>query len=236
MVSIVVPVYNAEKYLEDCLISLVDQTYENIEIILVDDGSVDDSGRICDCWAEKDDRIIVYHKKNEGVSATRNFGIQRARGKFLMFVDADDMLVLNAVEYMVKEIIKDEFFLKQKSKSCTKEDLYIANELLETIQAYKEQCVGMAANMIGYLKTMMVVLDENKYLILINPVILKTSGKTYQTEEGCLSLQGVRKTQRYESIKVSYLDQDFKKKIKTFKGYTAQIIQHELDHFEGKII
>ena len=94
----------------------------------------------------------------------------------------------------------------------------------------------MAANMIGYLKTMMVVLDENKYLILINPVILKTSGKTYQTEEGCLSLQGVRKTQRYESIKVSYLDQNFKKKIKTFKGYTAQIIQHELDHFEGKII
>lgn len=107
MVSIVVPVYNAEKYLEDCLISLVDQTYENIEIILVDDGSVDDSGRICDCWAEKDDRIIVYHKKNEGVSATRNFGIQRARGKFLMFVDADDMLVLNAVEYMVKEMIKN---------------------------------------------------------------------------------------------------------------------------------
>ena len=107
MVSIVVPVYNAEKYLEDCLISLVDQTYENIEIILVDDGSVDDSGRICDSWAEKDDRIIVYHKKNEGVSATRNFGIQRARGKFLMFVDADDMLVLNAVEYMVKEMIKN---------------------------------------------------------------------------------------------------------------------------------
>ena len=107
MVSIVVPVYNAEKYLEDCLISLVDQTYENIEIILVDDGSVDDSGRICDSWAEKDDRIIVYHKKNEGVSTTRNFGIQRARGKFLMFVDADDMLVLNAVEYMVKEMIKN---------------------------------------------------------------------------------------------------------------------------------
>lgn len=78
---------------------------------------------------------------------------------------------------MVKEIIKDEFFLKQKSKSCTKEDLYIANELLETIQAYKEQCVGMAANMIGYLKTMMVVLDQNKYLILINPVILKINGK-----------------------------------------------------------
>lgn len=137
---------------------------------------------------------------------------------------------------MIKEIIKDEFFLKQKSKECTKEDTYIAQELLETIQAYKDQCVGMAANMIGYQKTMMVVLDEDDYLILINPVILKTSNKIYIAEEGCLSLQGVRKIQRYESIKVSYLDINFKKKIKTFKGYTAQIIQHELDHFEGKII
>ena len=137
---------------------------------------------------------------------------------------------------MIKEIIKDEFFLKQKSKECTKEDTYIAQELLETIQAYKDQCVGMVANMIGYQKTMMVVLDEDDYLILINPVILKTSNKIYIAEEGCLSLQGVRKTQRYESIKVSYLDINFKKKIKTFKGYTAQIIQHELDHFEGKII
>lgn len=136
----------------------------------------------------------------------------------------------------MKEIIKDEFFLKQKSKECTKEDLYIADELLETIQAYQEQCVGMAANMIGYLKRMMVVLDERHYLILINPIILKTSGKVYETEEGCLSLEGIRKTKRYESIKVSYLDQNFKKKIKTFKGYTAQIIQHELDHFEGIII
>lgn len=137
---------------------------------------------------------------------------------------------------MIKEIIKDEFFLKQKSKECTKEDTYIAQELLETIQAYKDQCVGMAANMIGYQKRMMVVLDEDDYLILINPVILKTSNKIYIAEEGCLSLQDVRKTQRYESIKVSYLDINFKKKIKTFKGYTAQIIQHELDHFEGKII
>ena len=126
---------------------------------------------------------------------------------------------------MVKEIIKDEFFLKQKSKPCTKEDLYIASELLETIQAYKDQCVGMAANMIGYLKNMMVVLDENKYLILINPTILKTSGKTYQAEEGCLSLQGVRKTQRYESIKVSYLDHDFKKKIKTYKDENLEAIK-----------
>ena len=137
---------------------------------------------------------------------------------------------------MIKEIIKDEFFLKQKSKECTKEDTYIAQELLETIQAYKDQCVGMAANMIGYQKTMMVVLDEDDYLILINPVILKTSNKIYIAEEGCLSLQGVRKTQRYESMKVSYFDINFKKNMKTVTGYTAQIIQHELDHFEGKII
>ena len=123
---------------------------------------------------------------------------------------------------MIKKIIKDEFFLKQKSKECTKEDTYIAQELLETIQAYKDQCVGMAANMIGYQKTMMVVLDEDDYLILINPVILKTSNKIYIAEEGCLSLQGVRKTQRYESIKVSYLDINFKKKIKPSKA-----IQHK---------
>ena len=140
------------------------------------------------------------------------------------------------LQQMVKNIMRDPLFLSQKSEIATKEDLQVGRDLMDTLRANKERCVGMAANMIGYLKTMMVVLDENKYLILINPVILKTSGKTYQTEEGCLSLQGVRKTQRYESIKVSYLDQDFKKKIKTFKGYTAQIIQHELDHFEGKII
>ena len=90
MVSIVVPVYNAEKYLEDCLISLVDQTYENIEIILVDDGSVDDSGRICDSWAEKDDRIIVIHKKNGGLSDARNAGIDASRGEYLSFIDSDD--------------------------------------------------------------------------------------------------------------------------------------------------
>lgn len=106
MVSIIVPVYNVEKYLEDCLKSLVNQTYKNIEIILVDDGSVDESGEICDKWAEKDGRIIVYHKKNEGVSATRNFGIQKAKGKFLMFVDADDMLVLNAIECLVEKMVE----------------------------------------------------------------------------------------------------------------------------------
>ena len=137
---------------------------------------------------------------------------------------------------MIKEIIKDEFFLKQKSKECTKEDTYIAQELLETIQAYKDQCVGMAANMIGYQKTMMVVLDEDDYLILINPVILKTSNKIYIAEEGCLSLEGVRPCKRYEEIEVDYLDQNFKPQHGKYSGWTAQIIQHEIDHCNDVVI
>ena len=137
---------------------------------------------------------------------------------------------------MIKNIVKGKQIFSKKATPATEADRQIITDLLDTLRANREICVGMAANMIGYQKTMMVVLDEDDYLILINPVILKTSNKIYIAEEGCLSLQGVRKTQRYESIKVSYLDINFKKKIKTFKGYTAQIIQHELDHFEGKII
>lgn len=137
---------------------------------------------------------------------------------------------------MIKDIVKDEFFLKQPSLDCNKDDLYIADELLETINRHQEHCVGMAANMIGYLKRMMVVLDGNKYLIIINPEVLKTSGKKYSCQEGCLSLNGLRDTLRYESIKIRYLDDKYRIKIKTFSGYTAQIIQHELDHFNGIII
>ena len=137
---------------------------------------------------------------------------------------------------MIKNIVKGKQIFSKKATPATEADRQVITDLLDTLRANREICVGMAANMIGYQKTMMVVLDEDDYLILINPIILKTSNKTYIVEEGCLSLQGVRKTQRYESIKVSYLDINFKKKIKTFKVYTAQIIQHELDHFEGKII
>lgn len=106
MVSIIVPVYNTEKYLKDCLESLVKQTYDKIEIILVDDGSTDSSGKICDKWAKIDDRIHVYHKKNEGVSRARNYGIQRAKGEKLVFIDSDDMLTLNAIECMVEVLLK----------------------------------------------------------------------------------------------------------------------------------
>ena len=180
------------------------------------------------------DRTYILSKEEANQNSTEYDGEQKEQ--LLQYsVDWSEDQILDEIENFKEETIRrgeDQ----ELNLTIGYPKNFSTNELLETIQAYKEQCVGMAANMIGYLKTMMVVLDENKYLILINPVILKTSGKTYQTEEGCLSLQGVRKTQRYESIKVSYLDQDFKKKIKTFKGYTAQIIQHELDHFEGKII
>ena len=141
---------------------------------------------------------------------------------------------------MVKEIIKDEFFLKQKSKSCTKEDLYIANELLETIQAYKEQCVGMAANMIGVKKRIIAFLDESgrvpTYTVMLNPEIIKKDG-AYSAEERCLSLLGgPRPCKRYRSIKVKYQTVKLQNRIKTYTGWTAQIIQHEIDHCDGVLI
>ena len=131
---------------------------------------------------------------------------------------------------MIKEIVKDQFQLSQKSAIATKEDL------LDTIKANHDHCVGMAANMIGANKRIIVVNDNNKYVIMINPEVLKFSGKLYETEEGCLSHIGVKKTKRYEKIKVSYFDENFKKKIKTYQGFTAQIIQHEIDHCNGILI
>ena len=136
---------------------------------------------------------------------------------------------------MIKEIIKDEFFLKQKSKECTKEDTYIAQELLETIQAYKAQCVGMAANMIGVNKAIIVVAAGPFQFAMVNPVITKKSGE-YQTEESCLSLDGARNCTRYKEIEVDYLDQNFKPQHGKYSGWTAQIIQHEIDHCNGIII
>ena len=137
---------------------------------------------------------------------------------------------------MIKEIVKDQFILSQKSISATQEDLSIVEDLLDTIKAYNHHCVGMAANMIGELKRIMVVNDEGKYLVVINPIILKQSGQYYHVEEGCLCHEGIRTTQRYEKIKIEFVDENMKKKIKTFSGFTAQIIQHEMDHFEGILI
>lgn len=136
---------------------------------------------------------------------------------------------------MVHPIMKDEFFLAQVSTPFTKEDLAIAEDLLETLQFHHEECVGMAANMIGFSKCIIAVRDEDNYLLMCNPNIIKQD-KPYQTEEACLSLQGTRTIKRYQSIKVEWETIECKKRIKTFQGFTAQIIQHEIDHCHGIII
>lgn len=137
---------------------------------------------------------------------------------------------------MIKEIVTDQFSLSQKSVPATIEDLSIVQDLLDTIKAHKQECVGMAANMIGVNKNIIVVNDNGKYLVMINPIVLKTSGRLYEAEEGCLSHKGVKKTKRYEKIKITYFDESFKKKVKTFQDYLAQIIQHEIDHCHGILI
>ncbi len=136
---------------------------------------------------------------------------------------------------MIKEIIKDETFLSQKSLPATQNELSIATDLLDTLLANKDRCVGLAANMIGSLSNIIAVDNEGEYLIMINPKIIKHSC-AYQTEEACLSLEGTRPTKRYKTIKVEYQNIQFQKRIKTFKDFTAQIIQHEIDHCNGIII
>lgn len=137
---------------------------------------------------------------------------------------------------MIKDIVKDHFLLQQKSMPANYEDLYIVNDLRDTIEFHQDKCIGIAANMIGYLKTMMIVLDHDHYLVLINPQVLLHSEKAYETTEGCLCHEDVHHVKRYAKIKVAYLDEQFKKRVKTFQGLTAQIIQHEMDHFAGKLI
>ena len=136
---------------------------------------------------------------------------------------------------MVKSIVKDVMFLGQKSESVTKEDLSIAQDLKDTLAAHRDGCVGMAANMIGYKKKMIIVSLGIVDLVMLNPVITKKS-EPYETEEGCLSLTGVRKTTRYQKITVKYQDLTMKQRVQDFSGWAAQIIQHECDHLEGIII
>ena len=137
---------------------------------------------------------------------------------------------------MIKELMHDPIFLGQKSENATIEDLEVARDLLETLIAHKEGCVGMAANMIGVKKRIIAFLSGNDYMVMFNPEIIKASD-AYETEEGCLSLLGgVRKTKRYKKIKVQYQSEDFKVRMKTFEGWTAQIIQHEIDHCNGVLI
>lgn len=136
---------------------------------------------------------------------------------------------------MIKPIVRDELFLKQKSEIATIEDSAVIGDLTDTLRANAEHCVGMAANMIGVKKRIIVFNVGIGIIAMVNPVIIKKL-KPYETEEGCLSLSGVRKTKRYEIIEVEYEDQNFKKQKQTFKGWAAQIIQHEVDHLEGIII
>lgn len=136
---------------------------------------------------------------------------------------------------MIRPIVKDVLFLGQKSELATKEDIGIIDDLVDTLRANLESCVGMAANMIGVKKRILVFSIGNIIVPMVNPVILKKE-KSYETEESCLSLTGFRKTTRYEIIEVEYLDRNFKKHKEIFSGFTAQIIQHEVDHFEGIII
>lgn len=136
---------------------------------------------------------------------------------------------------MVREIMKDPVFLAQPSVAATGEDTDIAQDLLDTLMAHADGCVGMAANMIGVSKCIIVFDNEGSYMVMFNPEIIRQSG-CYEAEEGCLSLIGVRKTKRWKSIKVQYQNEQFQTRIKTFTGWTAQIIQHEIDHCNGILI
>ncbi len=136
---------------------------------------------------------------------------------------------------MVQEIMRDQAFLSQKAEPATSEDLPVAQDLLDTLTAHKAGCVGMAANMIGVCKRIIAFDNEGKYMVMFNPEIIKKSG-SYETEEGCLSLAGTRKAKRWQSIKVQYQNEQFQTRFKTFTGWTAQIIQHEIDHCEGILI
>ena len=136
---------------------------------------------------------------------------------------------------MIQPIMKDPLFLGVKSQPATAEDLSVARDLLDTLAAHREGCVGMAANMIGIRKRIIVFDNDGTDMVMFNPEIIKQEGM-YETEEGCLSLLGVRKTKRYHKIKVQYQNTDFQTRIKTFSGWTAQIIQHEIDHCNGILI
>lgn len=136
---------------------------------------------------------------------------------------------------MIREICKDVIFLAQKAEPATPEDLQVAADLLETLEYHKDGCVGMAANMIGVNKRIIAFDNDGEYMVMFNPEILRKSGP-YETEEGCLSLTGVRPVKRWKTIKVQWQNEKFQQRIKNFTGWTAEIIQHEIDHCDGIII
>ena len=136
---------------------------------------------------------------------------------------------------MEKPICKDPIFLSRKALPADPSDASLGQDLLDTLHIHREHCVGMAANMIGQAKRIIVVDDGGKTLLMFNPELLKAAGE-YEAEEGCLSLPGTRKTKRFQSIQIRYQNEKFEPRIKIFRGFTAQIIQHEMDHLEGNLI
>ena len=136
---------------------------------------------------------------------------------------------------MIREICRDETFLAQKAAPATADDLATAQDLLDTLTAHRDGCVGMAANMIGVCKRIIAFDNEGTYMVMFNPVIIRQSGP-YEAQEGCLSLSGVRKTKRFQTVKVQWQNEKFQPRLKTFTGWTAEIIQHEIDHCEGILI
>ncbi len=136
---------------------------------------------------------------------------------------------------MIREICKDETFLARRGETALPADLGIAQDLLDTLMAHKDGCVGMAANMIGVNKRIIAFDNKGTYTLMFNPVIVKHAGP-YEAEEGCLSLTGTRKARRYQTIKVRWQNEAFQTRLKTFTGWTAEIIQHEIDHCDGIII
>ena len=136
---------------------------------------------------------------------------------------------------MIREICTDQFFLSIPSEDAGPEDIPAAQDLVDTLIAHRDSCVGMAANMIGISRRIIAFVDGKDIRIMFNPCILKSEGR-YEAEEGCLSLNGTRRTIRWKKIKVEYQTEDFRKRWKTYTDYTAEIIQHEIDHCDGKII
>ncbi len=136
---------------------------------------------------------------------------------------------------MERPIVRDPIFLSQKSAPATAEDLSVAKDLLDTLIAHKDSCVGMAANMIGVARRIIAFDSGGAYMVMLNPELVKMSGP-YEAQEGCLSLSGVRKAKRYRSIKVRYQNEAMQVRLKTFTDFPAQIIQHEIDHCNGILI
>ena len=136
---------------------------------------------------------------------------------------------------MIREICRDEAFLAQKAEPARADDLDTARDLLDTLITHKDGCVGMAANMIGVNKCIIAFDNDGEYTVMLNPVIVKRSG-AYEAEEGCLSLTGTRKARRFKSIKVQWQNEKLQTRLKTFTGWTAEIIQHEIDHCDGILI